>query len=83
MAVVFQTRDAARHERAETGPSCGGWVESSFDLHRGMDVIEDVGFDEFERWRAIGPTPQARRSGGEMVTRRRTSDASRASGGAR
>ncbi len=58
MAAVFRSLDAARHDHHEATSACGGWVESSFDLHRGMEVTEDVGFDEFERLRALGPTPQ-------------------------
>ncbi|HEY4082666.1 MAG TPA: hypothetical protein VGM81_18425 [Burkholderiaceae bacterium] len=59
MTGVFQSLDAARHEQHDGTAACGGWVESSFDLHRGMEVTEDVGFDEFERLRELGPTPQA------------------------
>ncbi len=60
MAAGFRSLDAARHEHHEvaSASACGGWVESSFDLHRGMEVTENVGFDEFERLRALGPTPQ-------------------------
>lgn len=57
MAVAFRSQE--RQEPREVAPSCGGWVESSFDLHQGMEVTEDVGFEEFERLRELDPTPQA------------------------
>ena len=59
MAAIFGSKDAARRVPHEAAPSCGGWVESSFDLHQGMEVTEDVGFEEFERLRELAPTPQA------------------------
>ncbi len=31
-------------------PSCGDWVESSFDLTRGMEVTEGLSVEEFEHW---------------------------------
>ncbi|MBV8501131.1 MAG: hypothetical protein JO006_05375 [Paucibacter sp.] len=55
---MFGSKDAAQQGLGESAPACGGWVESSFDLHRGVEVTEDVGFEEFERLRALGPTPQ-------------------------
>ena len=57
MAAVLSSRDFSQQDQREAGSACGGWVESSFDLHRGMEVTEDVGFDEFERLRALDLTP--------------------------
>ena len=57
--TVFRSRDSSQQDQREAASACGGWVESSFDLHRGMEVTEDVGFDEFERLRALDPTPPA------------------------
>ena len=59
MAVLFGSKDSALQGAREAAPSCGGWVESSFDLHQGMEVTEGLGFEEFERLRELGPTPQA------------------------
>jgi hypothetical protein len=57
MAGMFGFNDAARGESREVAPSCGGWVESSFDLHQGVEVTEDVSFAEFERLSALHAAP--------------------------
>ncbi len=31
-------------------PACGDWVESSFDLTRGVEVTEGLSVEEFEHW---------------------------------
>ena len=31
-------------------PACGDWVESSFDLTRGVEVTEGLSVEEFEQW---------------------------------
>lgn len=31
-------------------PFCGDWVESSFDLTRGVEVTEGLSVEEFEHW---------------------------------
>ncbi len=59
MAIMFGSDNAARRLPHEAAPSCGGWVESSFDLHQGVEVTEDIDFTEFERLRELAPTPQA------------------------
>ncbi len=52
-------------QRPDVSPSCGGWVESSFELHQGVEVLEDIGFEEFERLSAQEPLPPA------LITRSR------------
>ena len=58
MAFLFRSARNASFERPAVVPTPSGWHESSFELLHGLELIEDVSFEEYERLCALDPSPQ-------------------------
>ena len=58
MAFFFRSQRGASFERPVAPSAPSGWYESSFELLRGLELVEDVSFEEYERLCAQEPASQ-------------------------
>jgi hypothetical protein len=59
MALFSRAQRSASYERKTSTAAPSGWYESSFELMHGLELIEDVSFEEYERLCALNVSPQA------------------------